>query len=168
MYLPLTDVSQTTFNNLFVMPSFYFSSMEKSRSNAFLEPTSTKQWGLLFLLKVTTGALDAIRSHDWWIRNQTRYPQRLGIDVWHVLVISWCNKGTIDLHIDEWYYRKQSWPNSIFTYLIGLARWSNIVEVILFLYFCPSTYTPPTCMFSLWTRRARCKKNTQVHYSPNS
>ena len=40
------------------MPSIYFSSIVKSRSNPFLEPTSTKQQGKHFLLKETTGAFE--------------------------------------------------------------------------------------------------------------
>ena len=39
-----------------IRPSIYFSSIVKSRSNPFLEPSSTKQQGKSFLLKETTGA----------------------------------------------------------------------------------------------------------------
>ena len=39
----------------------------KSRSNPFLEPTSTKQLELSFLLKETTGAFDGARTHDWQV-----------------------------------------------------------------------------------------------------
>ena len=34
--------------------------LSNSRSNPFLEPTSTKQWGWSFLLKETTGAFDSV------------------------------------------------------------------------------------------------------------
>ena len=30
-----------------------------------MEPTSTKQWGLSFLLKESTGAFDGARTLDW-------------------------------------------------------------------------------------------------------
>ena len=39
----------------------------RSRSNPFLEPTSTKQLELSFLLKETTGAFDGARTHDWQV-----------------------------------------------------------------------------------------------------
>jgi len=40
----------------------------KSRSDPFLEPTSTNQLEYSFLLKETTGAYDGAQTHDW------RYP----------------------------------------------------------------------------------------------
>jgi len=57
----------------FIIVSLYFSSIVKSRSNPFLEPTSTKQWGKRFLVKETSGAFDGVRQ-DWSIISQTRYP----------------------------------------------------------------------------------------------
>ena len=39
-----------------------FSSIVNSRSNPFLEPTSTKQQGKSFLLKETTGTFDGARK----------------------------------------------------------------------------------------------------------
>ena len=44
----------------------------KSRSNPFLEPTSTKQWGESVLLNETTGAFaggggGGGRAHEWQI-----------------------------------------------------------------------------------------------------
>ena len=44
-----------------------FSCLCKSRSNPFLEPTSTKQWEKSFLLKETAGAFDGARTHDWQV-----------------------------------------------------------------------------------------------------
>ena len=37
----------------------------KSRSNPFLEPTSTKQLESSFLLMETTVAFDGAQTHDW-------------------------------------------------------------------------------------------------------
>ena len=45
------------------MPSISFSSIVKSRSNPFLEQTSTKQYKKSFLLKETTGAFYRTRTH---------------------------------------------------------------------------------------------------------
>ena len=59
-----------------IRPSIYISSIVKSRSNLFLEPTSTKQQGLSFLLKETTGAFDGSWTHDLHITNQTCNPLR--------------------------------------------------------------------------------------------
>mgnify|MGYP000037093712 CR=1 FL=1 len=42
----------------------YCSSIVISRTNVFLEPTSTKQYGSSFLLKETPGAFDGARTHD--------------------------------------------------------------------------------------------------------
>ena len=56
------------------MSSIYFSSIVKSRSNPFLEPTSTKQEGYSFLLKETTGAFDGARTHDLPITSETSNP----------------------------------------------------------------------------------------------
>ena len=50
------------------MPSICFSSIVKSSSNPFLEPTSTKPKGLSFLLKETTGAFDRARAHKLRVR----------------------------------------------------------------------------------------------------
>ena len=60
---------------MFFFILIYFSSIVKqaffclckSRSNPFLEPTSTKQLEYSFLLKETTRAFDGARTHDWQV-----------------------------------------------------------------------------------------------------
>ena len=49
-------------------------SLSKSRSNPFLEPTSTKQLQYSFFLKETTGAFDVALTHN--ITSQMRNPLR--------------------------------------------------------------------------------------------
>ena len=39
-------------------------------SNPFMEPTSTKLWGVSFLLNETMGPFDRAGIHDWAITNQ--------------------------------------------------------------------------------------------------
>ena len=53
--------------------------------NPFLEPTSTKLWGLSFLLKETTGAF--IRTHDWPISHQTCYHCLLLVIIFNVTAV---------------------------------------------------------------------------------
>ena len=48
----------------------------QTRLDPFLEPTSTKQQGISFLLKETTGAFVGGQTHDCLITSQTRYPLR--------------------------------------------------------------------------------------------
>ena len=43
----------------------YLSSFVKSRSNPFLEPTSTEQWVFSFLTNDTTGVWNEVRTYDW-------------------------------------------------------------------------------------------------------
>jgi len=52
-----------------------FGCADKSRSNPFLEPTSTTQWSWSFLLKVTMGAFDGVslflaKNHTFKVDNQ--------------------------------------------------------------------------------------------------
>ena len=47
-----------------IRPSLYFSSIVKSLSNLFLEPSRTKQRGYLFLFNETTGAFDGEQTHN--------------------------------------------------------------------------------------------------------
>ena len=61
-----------TFFYFTTIPSIYLSSTVKSRSNPFLEPTSTKQYVYSFLPKETT---DKVLTNDCLITMQTRYQQ---------------------------------------------------------------------------------------------
>ena len=47
--------------------SVYISLILKSHSTLFLKPTSTKQSGLIFLLKETMGAFDGAWTHHWQV-----------------------------------------------------------------------------------------------------
>ena len=61
----------------------------KSSLNPFLEPTSTKQWGLSFLLKETTRAFDGAPTHDWPITSQTRYLLRHARPLFSKVWLNW-------------------------------------------------------------------------------
>ena len=55
-------------------PSIYFSLIVKSHLDLFLEPTCTKQYGQIFLLKETTEAFDGDQTNDRHIMSQTHNP----------------------------------------------------------------------------------------------
>ena len=59
----------------------------KSRSNPFLEPTSTTQYGLSFLLNETTEAFDGARAHELHISVRSMFKCYIGMYVW-LLVLS--------------------------------------------------------------------------------
>ena len=48
------------FSQASIRPWFYLSLIDKSPSNPFLEPTSTKQWGESFVLTETTWGFDVL------------------------------------------------------------------------------------------------------------
>ena len=62
------DVSKFGLIPIYFRSSVNVQSILLSRSYLylFMGPTSTKQWGLSFLLKETAGTLDGVQTHGWW------------------------------------------------------------------------------------------------------
>ena len=68
----------------------------KSRSNLFLKPTSTKQWGLSILLKETMGAFDWTQTHDWQVSTDNK-SDTLPTVPHHLLIVN--QKGQVFYHV---------------------------------------------------------------------